>query len=326
MNTFVSIFSFNISRRLRASLLALLFTLGSAAAQSHDEHGHAGEAEHGDEHDGPIFLAPEDMKDFGIRVATAGPGPIREELRLPGEIRMNENTMAHVGPRFDGAVKRIHRRIGDKVQAGDVLAEMESNETLRPFDLLAPIDGTIVAFHITPGEIVATDEYAYVIADTSTVWADLRVYQRDLPKVHAGQQVRLFAGHDYPDTDGVISYVGPVVDETTRTGLIRAVVDNPHGLLRPGLFVVGDVALDEHRLEVVVPRTALHTMEDKAVVFVEAETGEGFEAAAVRTGRGDSVSVEILEGLHTGQRYVSEGGFFLKADSQKEAFGDGHAH
>lgn len=239
---------------------------------------------------------------------------------------MNENTMAHVSPRFIGVVKRINHRLGDKVKVGDILAEMESNETLRPFELIAPIDGTIVAFHLTLGEIVATNEKAYLIADTSTVWADLRVYQRDLPKVRLGQTVHLAAGHSYPAAAGKITYVGPVVDETSRTGLIRAEIENPQELFRPGLFVVGAVALDEIRPPIVVPRSAVLTLEDKSVVFVEADNGEGFEPSPVHLGQVDSTNVEILKGLENGQRYVVEGGFFLKADLQKENFGDGHAH
>lgn len=289
-----------------------------------DDHGtHEG---HGDEHGGPIRLDSKDMQDFGIRVATAGPGEIHDELRLPGEVRMNENAMGHVSPRFDGVVTKIHARLGDQVKKGEVLAEMESNETLRPFNLIAPIDGTVVAFHITSGESLAAGDVAYTVADTSTVWIDLRVYQRDLPRVHKGQTIRLSAGHEYPQSEGEISYVGPVVDETSRTGFIRSVVPNSQGHFRPGLFVIGNVLLDEYRLPVVVPRSAVHTLNDTNVVFVQSDEGDGYEAQAVRIGRGDTKSVEVIEGLKRGQTYVSQGGFFLKADSQKENFGDGHAH
>jgi cobalt-zinc-cadmium efflux system membrane fusion protein len=291
----------------------------------HNAHGNEGHDDH-DEHGGPIQLEERDMLDFGIRIMTAGPGSIHEELRLPGEVRMNENAMGHVSPRFDGVVLELLHRLGDEVKAGDRLAKMETNDTLRPFDLVAPIDGTIVSYHITPGESLSAGEVAYTIADTTTVWVDLRVYQRDLPKVHKGQKVRVSAGHEYPEMEGSISYIGPVVDEASRTGLIRVVLPNRDELLRPGLFVVGQVLLDEHHLPLVVPRSAVHTLDEANVIFVQAESGEGYEARPVRLGRGDSQSVHIVEGLQRGQRYVSEGGFFLKADSQKENFGDGHDH
>lgn len=313
--------------KLKSLFFRLLFSLClvsvlslRAAEDDHDE-------EEEDEHGGPIRLAERDLKDFGIEVAVAGPGMIHEEIRVPGKIRTNENTMAHVSPRFEGMVKKIHHRLGEKVKVGDVLAEVESHETFQTFALKAPIAGTIVGFHITLGENVGPENYAYVIADTSTVWADFGVYQRDLHKVAPEQQVTLSTTHDHSAIKGVIAYVGPTVDEATRTGLARVVLDNPSGHLRPGSFIVGEISLNETKGAVVVPRSALHTLEDQTVVFVEVEEeGGGFEPRPVQIGRSDSQYVEIMKGLNAGSRYVSKGGFFLKADSQKEDFGDGHAH
>ncbi|MCB1119984.1 MAG: efflux RND transporter periplasmic adaptor subunit [Verrucomicrobiae bacterium] len=289
-------------------------------SDEHDDHGH------GDEHGGPIELSPRDMEDFGIQLAEAGPGVIHDELRLPGEISINENAMGHVSPRFDGVVTKIHKRLGDPVKAGDLMAEMESNETLRPFSLKAPIDGTIVEFHIAPGESVTVGDVVYTVVDTSTVWADLRVYQRDLPKLHVGQKINISAGHDYPEFHGEISYMGPVIEETTRTGLVRATIPNDKGLYRPGLFVIGNVLLDASHLPLVLPRSAILSMDGKDVVFVQSEDGHGFEKTEVVLGKSDSQNVEIISGIHEGEIYVKQGGFFLKADSQKEDFGDGHAH
>ncbi len=60
------------------------------------------------------------------------------------------------------------------------------------------------------------------------------------------------------------------------------------------------------------------------VVFVESD--EGFEARVVRIGQRSTFEVEILSGLDPGENYVAEGGFSLKAELGKEAFGDGHGH
>jgi cobalt-zinc-cadmium efflux system membrane fusion protein len=302
-------------------------------AAGHDDHGKENKAsgeehgdEHGDEHGGPIELSSRDMSDFGIEVKVAEPGEIHDELRLQGEVSMNENAMGHVSPRFDGVVTSIKKRLGDSVKKGDVLASLESNDTLRPFDLKAPLDGTIVAFHITPGESLASGEVAYTVADTSTVWVDLRVYQRDLPKVHAKQTVRISAGHEYGETEGEISYVGPMIDETSRTGFARVVLPNPDGAYRPGLFVIGNVLLDAYRLPIVVPRSGVISMDGENIIFVESEDGHGYEKREVTLDKSDTKSVAIRSGLNRGERYVSKGGFFLKADSQKEDFGDGHGH
>jgi len=333
----------------RATMLGLIvaLTLSGSVRNIHaqsDDHDHNDrpldhddqydhESEEGDDHsgeghgdDGSSRLSPQDVVDFGIQLQVAGPGVIREELRLPGEIRVNENTTAHVGPRFAGVVTAIQRRLGDQVHPGELLATMETNDTLRPFDLKAPTDGTIVEFHITLGESIDAGEYAFVLADTSTVWADLNVYQRDLRRIRNGQRVAISAGHGFDLVTGEIAYVGPVVNELTRTGLARVVLDNPDGVFRPGLFVVADVVLGENAFPVVVPLSALQTVNGEEIVYVEPAEGEGFVPRIVTIGHRDSHHAEIRYGLEAGEFYVSAGGFFLKADAQKEDFGDGHDH
>lgn len=322
------------SKTIRQAILA--FTLCANVAllraapdehEHHDEHEHPDEHEDQDEHDdGPLLLRTEVIADFGIEFAIAGPGTISRELRLLGEIRMNSNTAAHVSPRFAGVVKTINRRLGDEVKAGEVLALMETNDTLRPYELIAPITGTIVEFHLAQGESVDAGEYTYIIADTSTVWADLQVPQRQLPQLKLGLEVDITAGDGFSAHAGKISYIGPVIDEQTRTGLVRAELANPEGQLRPGLFIVGRVSLGRDARAVVIPLSAVHTNDGESVVFVEDEHGEGFEPRIVQLGERDLTEVHIMAGLNPGERYVSVGGFFLKAELQKENFGDGHAH
>ncbi len=288
----------------------------------HNDHGD----ENHDEHAGLVHLSVDDIRDFNIQISESKSGVIVDELKLLGEIQMNENSIAHVSPRFDGVVKAIHKRLGDNVRVGDLLAGMESIQTLVAFELNAPIDGTIVQVHIAPGENLEMGKIAYTIVDTSTVWADLKVYQRDLPQFQMGQKVIITAGENYPSIEGKINYIGSTINETGRTGLARVLLKNSSGIFRPGTFVTGNVILSKKNYPVVVPLSALHTIENKKVIFVKEEAGDGFKAAEVTVGKKDSYNVEIRNGLKSGVPYVTQGGFFLKADLQKENFGDGHAH
>jgi cobalt-zinc-cadmium efflux system membrane fusion protein len=284
--------------------------------KNHQDHDHGNQDDQGDQNqEDPKAhpIDPRDQAEFGIELATAQSGSIQKNLNLIGEVRVNENTVSHVSPRFSGMVKRIHKRLGDTIKAGEVLAEMESNESLRPFELTATLDGTITDFHITPGESFEAGERLYTIADTATVWVDLRLYHRDLPRARIGQSVTLDFGDNFPAIEARISYLGPVVDETSRTGLIRAVVPNKAGLLRPGLFVLGDLQLDRETFPVVVSRVSVITMEDHEVVFVP--TPDGFKPRTVTTGSEDADHIAILDGLQPGESYVSKGSFYLKADA-----------
>jgi len=193
------------------------------------------------------------------------------------------------------------------------------------YEITAPFEGAVIEKHIALGEAVKEDASVFVVADLSRVWVDLSVYQKDLPYVRKGSKVTITAGHGIPDASGVISYVGPIVGEQTRTALARVVLSNRKGVWRPGLFVNGKIEIDQTNVSVLIPKTALQTFENQTVVF--AKTGDSFKPVAVTLGRSDETSVEIISGITQGQAYVSKGGFTLKSELMKESFGgEGHSH
>jgi cobalt-zinc-cadmium efflux system membrane fusion protein len=270
-----------------------------------------------------IVLSVAERQEFGLVTAVAGPAMIEAHVEVPGEVRPNADRLAHIVPRFSGIVTQVHANLGDHVRKGQVLATIESDESLTPFPLETLISGTVIQKHITLGEAVSRDRDTYVIADLSNVWIDLTVYQRDLDRIHIGQTVHIHVGHAHA-ASGTISYVTPIVHEATRTATARVVLDNDDGRWRPGMFVTGDVVLERVDVAVAVPRTAIHNLDGESVVFIE--TDDGFEPQHVRLGRSDESNVEIVDGLSAGQHYVTQGGFTLKAELGKDSLGSGHAH
>jgi cobalt-zinc-cadmium efflux system membrane fusion protein len=189
------------------------------------------------------------------------------------------------------------------------------------FEIVAPFEGTVIAKHITLGEKLDSDSEAFVIADLSSVWGNLSVYQKDLPFVNVGQPVTISPKEGSLETTGTISYVSPLIDEKTRTATARVVLANPDGHWRPGLFVSGRITIDALEVSVLAPQSALQQVDGSMCVFVE--TDEGFEPKPVKTGRANNTHIEILSGLEPGERYVTSGAFTLKSELGKEAFGDG---
>ncbi|MCB2184970.1 MAG: efflux RND transporter periplasmic adaptor subunit [Deltaproteobacteria bacterium] len=191
-------------------------------------------------------------------------------------------------------------------------------------EIKAPFSGTVINRHITLGEKVDTDEAIYAIADLSTVWVDLNVYQKDLSRVRQGNEVTMDLGRDVGVIAGKIAWVGPLIGEATRTAKARVVVPNPSGNLRPGLFVTARVAVGNQKADLVVEKSALQTFENQTVLFLRTE--KGFEPQAVSLGKQNTSTVEIISGLEPGQIYVGRGAFLLKAQLSKASFGDGHNH
>jgi cobalt-zinc-cadmium efflux system membrane fusion protein len=191
----------------------------------------------------------------------------------------------------------------------------QADGTLTRYPITAPFDGTVIEKHITLGAVVKDDTVAYVIADLRSVWVHVSVYAKDLPLVREGQPARIAVGDGIPDAQGSIAYVAPVVDEQTRTALARAVLPNPNGAWRPGLFVTAMIEVGATDVPLLIPKEAVQTVEGKATVFVQ--TPEGFEARPVTLGRTNETHVEVLSELEPGERYAASETFILKAELAK---------
>lgn len=290
-------------------------------AEKGGHEGHGSEGEEGKE--GVIELGDDQIEAAGIVLATAAPGALRTEAVFPAEVKLNADNVAHIFPRFTGVVKGVRKAIGDRVKKGDVLALVESNESLSNYEIRSLIDGTIIERHVTLGETIRDDAESFVVADLSSVWVDLNVYPKDLALVKKGNSVRIVAAAGEGEAEGKVAYVAPVVSEHTRTALARVIVPNPNGQWQPGTFVNAYVVSQAIEVPLVIARDAVQTINGATTVFVETESG-GFRATVVGVGRRTNKEVEILSGLKNGDRYVAKGTFVLKAELGKAEAGHSH--
>jgi membrane fusion protein, heavy metal efflux system len=264
---------------------------------------------------GRIELDEKKTENAHFAVEVAGPAKIKTVLRLYGKIAMNEDAVANVSPRFPGLVKSVSVRLGDRVEKGQVLAVVESNDSLRNYQVTSEIAGTIIKKGVTIGEVARDDKPIFTVADLNTVWIDFSVFSQDFERVKRGQIVRITYAANVPLITGKISYISPIGSENTQSLLARAVAANPEGLLRPGLFVMGDLETDEVEVPIAVRPAAIQTLNEKTAIFVM--EGKAFEAREVKLGARDDSNVQILSGLNAGDRYVAANSFLLKAELGK---------
>ena len=283
---------------------------GEHAEEGHGEQGHE---EHGKE--GHVELSAAARKNANLKIEEAGPAKIKTLLPLYGKIASNEETLAHVQPRFPGVVKEVRKRLGDKVGKGDVLAVVESNESLRTYEIKSEVAGTVIQKDVTLGEFVKNEDTIYTIADLTAVWVDLAVFREDFKKLKVGQPVEIHPGAGEEAIQDKVAYISPFGTEGTQSMLARCVVPNPQGDLRPGLFATAEIVTGEIEAPVAVKLAAIQTLKEKTVVFVE--EGDAFEAREVELGARDNAFVEVLSGLLPGDKYVSENSFILKAELGK---------
>lgn len=300
-------------------LLLMFIAIGCGDNNASENMSKTEEPNEPEEHSEAIKLSDDVLRELGIELKEAGPGVIKNHVDLTGEIKAEPSRLSHIIPRFPGIVKEVYKTVGEKVKQGEVLALIESNESLTTYEVQSLVDGTIIELHMAKGDLVGGEELALTVANLDKVWAILNIYQRDLSKIKIDQRALVSVGFQEGEENGTISYVSPVVDEATRTANARVILNNSSGKWRPGMFVNAKVFVSEQKASVVVEKSALQTLEDETVVFVK--DGEVFKPQQVKVGKENDETVEILSGLKQGQQYVSKGSFTLKAEILKESFG-----
>ena len=191
----------------------------------------------------------------------------------------------------------------------------EPSQIVSEVTVPAPADGALIARSVNPGQIVAAGQDLFVVTDLSTVWVIGDLYEKDFAAVRVGTAATVRV----PNAGGTalrgrVAYIDPRVDPATRTAKVRVEVPN-RGELRLGMFV--EVAFEGtgSATRLVVPRAAVQAIGPRNVVYVATEDEGRFQERTVRLGAAAGDTVEVVDGLKAGERVVSEGSFFLRAEA-----------
>ena len=199
---------------------------------------------------------------------------------------------------------------------------VNSGTLLNRYEIRAPFDGMVVEKHIALGEAVKEDASIFTISDLSTVWADIIVSAKDLNVVGVGKQVTIKATAFDSTASGIVSYVGALMGEQTRTAKARVTLSNPQMAWRPGLFITVDLPAKESDVPIAVASDAIQMVKNQATIFIRVPGG--FVAQPVTTGLSDGKVTEIVAGLMPGTEYAVNGSFVIKSEQGKA--GASHEH
>lgn len=295
--------------------MAALFLVAGGCEQSTTTSEHSDDGEQ-KEHDSaeldPVTLSDAAIAALGITWTEVRAGTVAETCTFDGEVVFDPARVQHVSPPYAGVVRELRKRLGDRVRPGDALAVVENSETLRPYELRAGIGGTVIAEHAPPGEVLELGHEAFTVADTSRVWAEAQTFPSGCPALRAGQRAIVTSRGSDKTASSRVDYVSPHFEHDTRSGIVRAMLDNRDGAWPPGMFVQIGVAVRETEVARAVPTSALFRHEGGMAVAVRSADGR-FSLRPVQLGRSGLDTAEIIDGLEPGEFVVSAGVFVVRS-------------
>ncbi|MDE2361043.1 MAG: efflux RND transporter periplasmic adaptor subunit [Hyphomicrobiales bacterium] len=195
---------------------------------------------------------------------------------------------------------------------------------LRQYPIQSPIVGRVIERKVDVGAAVGGNNdpsELYTVADLSSLWVDLSVPMTDLNRVREGQSVTI-AAPGGSEARGKIVFIGPVLNQETRAARVLASLPNPDLAWRPGAYVTAKIDVAQGAAAVIVPSSAIQTIEGKPSVFVR--TDNGFERRSVTLGKGDGDRIEVTAGLSAGEPIAATNTFVLKAELGKSEASHDH--
>jgi Cu(I)/Ag(I) efflux system membrane fusion protein len=220
---------------------------------------------------------------------------------------------------LDSARNRI--RVMD-IGEDELAAVEKSGRILTLLPVRAPIGGSVIESLVNAGDYMEAGVDLFRLADLSTVWVDLHIFERDLAAVRPGCEASIrtaaFPGRTYA---GRIFQLGNVLDEKTRTIAGRIDLANPAGDLRPGMYVDAEIRAATEEKALLVPAAAIQDFLNKKVVFLR--TGENvFALREIETGAAFGAFVEVRAGLKEGEVVATAGSFFIKSELLKKTLSE----
>jgi Cu(I)/Ag(I) efflux system membrane fusion protein len=246
-------------------------------------------------------------------------------LALKSRNQLRNSPLSSISQNGEGLVTSAKQRLILSGVRQSQIAELEkSGKPDLRISIYSPFSGVVIEKMVQQGQYVAMGEVLFNIADLSSVWVEVEVYENDLANIHVGQQVEI-RSRSFPDQlfTGRITFIYPFLDPKTRTIKARVELANTGMKLKPEMFVNATIRMPL-KSQIVVPVTALIDTGKRQVVWVESSRGM-FEPRTVQVGVQTNEKVQILSGLTAGEKVAVSGAYLIDSESQLKGGGNAQA-
>ncbi len=271
--------------------------------------------------EGRTRITTEAARAGGIEIERVGPAIIGETRELYGTVALSPTARSEIRGQFPGRIVSVTKAVGDRVRRGELLARIESSESLQVYPVYATVGGVVAERNGNPGD-VTFDRALYVITDPAQTTVVFNIFPRDLGSIRPGQRITIETQDGQPVGEATLSDYLPEGNAEAGTALMRANLANRDGRYRPGMALRGIVTVNAVSVPMAVRTEALQPFRDFTVVF--ANYGQDYEVRMLTLGRRSPEWTEVLSGIEPGTPYAAKGSFLIRADIEKS--GASHDH
>ncbi len=259
-------------------------------------------------------------KNLNIKTEKAGPEIITKTIQAYGKLIVPPENSVKITERFDGLIKQVNVKKGQRVSIGQELVIIESSQNLQNYRIFSPIDGIVTKVEANVGEHT-TNNVLFELIKLQPLWAELTIFPKDVNQIKEGANVRLKGPSFSKTVNAKIMHLDPTYNDN-QSIYTHALVENPDEKLLPGAFVTGEIEVAAYPVKLAVKKKALQSFRDFTVVY--AKFGNVYEIRMLELGRESKDWVEVLSGLKKGVEYVTDNSYVIKADIEKS--GATHDH
>ncbi|WP_084399152.1 efflux RND transporter periplasmic adaptor subunit [Henriciella aquimarina] len=204
----------------------------------------------------------------------------------------------------------LEQRRAEHDQAVAAIRQLEAR--LRQKQVRAPFSGRMGIRRINLGQYLNPGEPIASLTALDQLYVEFSLPQQQLSRITAGSEVHVLSDA-FPERDfaATVNAVEPQIAEDTRNVAIEALLPNPDGLLRPGMYVTASLELPPQKGALVVPATAVQTSaQGNSIVIIEgdnARSGGTAKIVPVQAGRRIGNNIVITSGLEPGDVIVTDG-------------------
>lgn len=235
-----------------------------------------------------------------------------EVERAKGEYQKAQVELRSLQTKKDASISATTERMKlYGVHPHEIQRLLSSRTVDNTFDVVAPRNGVIVDRQVDIAQLIGSEDHLFVVSDLSRVWVVAQLFQRDISKVKKGLPVSMIVeGYADKEFKGKVDYISAAIDSTNRTLPVRCTVMNPDLLLKPKMF--GRMVVECGSCNVLaVPADAVQRTGETNLVYV-AESNRVFKERQVEVGKKVGNYIEVLSGVHDGDRVAVKGSLQLR--------------